>query len=171
MGLFKTLFSHIIGFDGIIICIALFNSCFIAVRTRQLSINIHNTLCKVIYLPVHQLAALFETNLKQPIDIQALYSSHQKEERWYQFFVNITDILPLMGILGTVISLLQLQLFETEAITLNFSSALTSTFWGLVGAIICKILEGTLSPRVETNRRNIDLLFKRGEQSTETIDA
>jgi chemotaxis protein MotA len=171
MTLFQTLFHNLIGLDGIIICVALLNLCFIAVRLRQLSATIHNSLCKVVYLPLHQLTTLFETNLEQSIDIQALYTSHQKEEQWYQFFVSLTDILPLLGILGTVLSLLQLQLFETEAITLSFASALTSTFWGLVGAIICKIVEGSLSPRVEINRRNIDLLFKRGEQSSELHDA
>ena len=43
----------------------------------------------------------------------------------------------------------------------NFFAALTSTFWGLVFAIIFKLLDGFLSARLEDNDKNVNLLLER----------
>ena len=45
----------------------------------------------------------------------------------------------------------------------NFFAALTSTFWGLVFAIIFKLLDGFLSSRMEDNDKAVDLLLERRE--------
>ena len=52
----------------------------------------------------------------------------------------------------------------------NFFAALTSTFWGLVFAIIFKLLDGFLSARMEDNDKAVDLLLQRRELLTEDRD-
>lgn len=64
----------------------------------------------------------------------------------YSLFVNLTGIFPLLGILGTVISLLGM-VGDMTNVQDNFYGALTSTFWGLVFAIIFKFLDGIISAK------------------------
>ena len=52
----------------------------------------------------------------------------------------------------------------------NFFAALTSTFWGLVFAIVFKFLDGFLSARMEDNDKAVDLLLQRRELLTEDRD-
>ena len=84
----------------------------------------------------------------------------EREDRLYYSFVSVTNILPLLGILGTVVALMQIDSFTTETISKNFMAALTSTFWGLVGATLCKVLEGPIAARVEANRENFVMLVE-----------
>ena len=43
----------------------------------------------------------------------------------------------------------------------NFYGALTSTFWGLVFAIIFKFLDGIISAKIEDNEKNVQLYLER----------
>ena len=74
----------------------------------------------------------------------------------YALFANLTGIFPLMGILGTVISLLPMVMDMTN-VQQNFFAALTSTFWGLVFAIIFKFMDGFLAAKIEENDKNVAL--------------
>ena len=78
----------------------------------------------------------------------------------YSLFVNLTGIFPLLGILGTVVSLLGLVADNTD-VTGNFYGALTSTFWGLVFAIIFKFLDGVISSKIEDNEKSVELFLTR----------
>ena len=51
----------------------------------------------------------------------------------------------------------------------NFFSALTSTFWGLVFAIIFKLLDGFLVSRIEDNDKNVTLLLERNVLSQKAV--
>jgi hypothetical protein len=75
-------------------------------------------------------------------------------------FVNLTGIFPLLGILGTVVSLLGMVSDSTD-ITGNFYGALTSTFWGLVFAIIFKFIDGVISAKIEDNEKTVALYLDR----------
>ena len=86
----------------------------------------------------------------------------KRSESLYSVFVNVTSIFPLLGILGTVVSLLPM-VSELADMQTNFFAALTSTFWGLVFAIIFKLLDGFLSSRMEDNDKAVDLLLERRE--------
>lgn len=55
----------------------------------------------------------------------------------YQYGI---EACPLLGTLGTVVSLIANSVNPSE-LESNFLYALTSTFWGLVMALICKALE------------------------------
>jgi len=76
-------------------------------------------------------------------------------EKYYSMFANLTATFPLMGILGTVISLIPL-VQNVENMEQNFFVALTSTLWGIVFAVIFRLLDGVLLPRLEGNNRGIN---------------
>jgi len=61
-------------------------------------------------------------------------------ELFYRFIQYAIEALPLLGTLGTVIGLINNSI-NAEALQSNFLYALTSTFWGLVGAIIVKFAD------------------------------
>ncbi len=61
-------------------------------------------------------------------------------ELFYRFIRYSIDALTLLGTLGTVIGLLNNSV-NPDALQSNFLYALTSTFWGLTGAIILKFLD------------------------------
>ena len=84
-----------------------------------------------------------------------LRKMRETSEKYYSMFVNLTGIFPLLGILGTVISLIPL-VQDMGNMQHNFFVALTSTLWGLVFAIFFRLLDGVLSPRIERNNRGID---------------
>jgi biopolymer transport protein ExbB/TolQ len=65
-----------------------------------------------------------------------------------------------LGILGTVISFLNLSELTSEIITQNFVNALSSTFLGLAFAIVSKLLEGILAYKIEDNNYIIDIMLK-----------
>ena len=84
-----------------------------------------------------------------------LRKMRETSEKYYTMFVTLTNIFPLMGILGTVIALIPM-VQHVENIQQNFYIALTSTLWGLIFAIFFKILDGVLLPRIERNNRGIE---------------
>lgn len=155
----KIIFENLIGFDLMIIIVAALNFvCYYFVH--KLSDQLYKKLHLNIFVPSHSedretIPDKFDS--KEEEEIVAL---RKKTGALYAVFVNVTAIFPLLGILGTVLSLIplvsQMAQFET-----NFFAALTSTFWGLVFAIVFKLLDGFLSARIEDNERSVDLFLKR----------
>lgn len=86
----------------------------------------------------------------------------------YSVFVNLTGIFPLLGILGTIISLLNM-VSSFNDVQGNFYGALTSTFWGLVFAIIYKFLDGIISARIEDNEQAVALYLDRNSETHPVI--
>lgn len=75
----------------------------------------------------------------------------------YALFTNITAVFPLLGILGTVASLMRLS--GTDNLSENFSSALITTFAGLVAAIIFKIMDSFITARLDSALDEADYLI------------
>ena len=75
----------------------------------------------------------------------------------YALFTNITAVFPLLGILGTVASLMRLS--GTDNLSENFSSALVTTFAGLVAAIIFKIMDSFITARLDSALDEADYLI------------
>lgn len=65
------------------------------------------------------------------------------------FYISLTSIFPLLGILGTVIALLSLTDFSNDIVSVNFSLALTSTFWGILFGAISKFGEGFFASKLD----------------------
>lgn len=85
----------------------------------------------------------------------------------FSIYGSVTSIFPLLGILGTVISFLMLSELTSEIITQNFANALSSTFFGLICAIVFKVLEGILAYKIEDNNYIIDTMIKTASDSNE----
>ena len=69
----------------------------------------------------------------------------------YTLFVTSISIFPLLGMFGTVIGLLGLDLAtgDMENIRANFFIALTSTAWGIIFSVGFKILHALIADYVE----------------------
>lgn len=76
------------------------------------------------------------------IHIMDKKEKHKTEtaELFYRFVQYAIEAMPLLGTLGTVIGLINNSI-NADALQSNFLYALTSTFWGLVGAIIVKFVD------------------------------
>lgn len=77
----------------------------------------------------------------------ALSRSSDRASFFYTLFLNITAVFPLMGILGTVWSLMKLS--GADDISASFGMALRTTLWGLIFAIIFKLLDSLISPKLD----------------------
>lgn len=54
-------------------------------------------------------------------------------KKWHNIFITLISFFPLLGMLGTVVALLRLDLTAAnENVKNNFFDALTSTAWGIV---------------------------------------
>ncbi len=73
----------------------------------------------------------------------------QKLDQTGVFYISLTSIFPLLGILGTVVSLLTLTDFSSIVASVSFSKALTSTFWGILFGVISKFGEGFFTAKLE----------------------
>ena len=80
----------------------------------------------------------------------------------YTVFHAFASILPLLGMLGTVVSLLTIDLGgEMDNIKGSFFLALDTTMWGLVGSIILKFINAFLQTKIETAEEKLSELMKK----------
>lgn len=102
------------------------------------------------------------TKEKEGLSSKELLDIREKMNRRYALYSNLTTMFPLFGMLGTVVSLIPMVNSMGTADMSNFFSALTSTFWGIVAAILFKGLDATLSYKIEDNEKHIEYLaFKK----------
>jgi len=167
VGFLSVIFMNFFGFDMVIFLAAILNGAVYYFLKRN-SDKLHGMMHHTIYVPHFHLSRA-ETNEQvarlREEDVIALNSTAGK---LYSLFINITGIFPLLGILGTVISLLGL-VSDMENVTGNFYGALTSTFWGLIFAILFKFLDGVISPQIESNERSVQIFLE--QNSNEDIKA
>ncbi len=82
---------------------------------------------------------------------------------FYAVFLTVTSLFPLLGMLGTVRALLELDLSgDLDLIKQNFFNALTSTAWGIIFASIFKFLNALIQTFAETQEQKVrKLLFRK----------
>ncbi|MBP3270765.1 MAG: MotA/TolQ/ExbB proton channel family protein [Ruminococcus sp.] len=71
----------------------------------------------------------------------------------------ITSVFPLLGMFGTVKSLLNLPSLtegDISAVQNSFFTALTSTAWGIIFAVIFKIIGSAIAPGIEDRRKELE---------------
>ena len=153
------IFSNIIGFDGLIFILAGFNI-YIFIEARKSAEALYSCMHHSIYTPsaVSDIENVKES-VKELTD-QKISALRETAVAKYTLYINLTAIFPLMGILGTVISLLGM-VGDTSDIQGGFFAALTSTFWGLIFAIAFKFLDGFISPQLEDGERAAELFMQR----------
>lgn len=71
--------------------------------------------------------------------------------RFYTVFVTLISIFPLLGMFGTVMGLLGLDLAsgDMDNIKNNFFIALTSTAWGIIFSACFKVIHAWIADNVE----------------------
>lgn len=80
--------------------------------------------------------------------------------KFYAWYVNVTAVFPLLGILGTVQSLMGMG---TDNLQEEFGYALVTTFLGLVCAIFFKIMDSVISPKIDNAVEIADYFLRRSE--------
>jgi chemotaxis protein MotA len=156
--------NNFISFDFLIFILAAVNVYFLVHSLRQ-----SQSIAAILY-PKGYLPGGWESygDMKQHYDEvmnlkgeQTLIEHRRRMNLSYTIFENITTIFPLLGILGTVISLIPMvQSIGTIEQSLFFS-ALTSTFWGIVFAIIFKGINGYLEAGIGEAEKNIQIFLDR----------
>ncbi len=155
---------NFISFDFLIFVLAIFNA-GIFLRSLRLTRKLRKVLNPKGYLPggwhdYRKISAYYHKYLK-PEGEQELLERYRKVLSSYSLFENISAIFPLLGILGTVISLIPMVNNIGEIETNLFFAALTSTFWGIVFAIIYKSGNGLLQAEIEILSDQVNLYVDR----------
>lgn len=96
---------------------------------------------------------------EKKFDINELFSLREHMNSLYAYYTGITSVFPLLGMFGTVVSLIPMVDKMGEQSTGLFFTALTSTFWGILSAIICKILDAGISPTIEDDELYIETVY------------
>ena len=164
MSVFQVILDHLLGFDLIIFIAALLNAVCYAV-TRRCANELYRRLHRMIFIPSRRYDAEGLAAEVSAVDEEEVLALRKRAESLYAVFTNVTAIFPLLGILGTVVSLLPM-VAEIADMQTNFFAALTSSFWGLVFAIFFKLLDGFLSARMEDNDKSVALLLARELRET-----
>ena len=160
MSVFKVIFGNLLGFDMLILLAAAVNGA-VCYAARREALRLYNTMHQTKYVPSWRAAPGAAAESLRAVDEEVVISMRNRSERLYSIFINITGVFPLLGILGTVVSLLPM-VANLADMQQNFFAALTSTFWGLVFAIVFKLLDGfLLSAVIEDNDKSVTLFLAR----------
>ena len=161
MSVFQVILKNLLGFDLIIFVAAALNGvCYYLARRNANAL--YRKLHMIVFVPSRRSDPESVSRAIRDIDEEQVVAMRKRSESLYSVYVNVTAIFPLLGILGTVVSLLPM-VSELADMQTNFFAALTSTFWGLVFAILFKLLDGFLSSRMEDNDKAMNLLLERRE--------
>ena len=165
MSVYQVIAHNLGGFDLIIFITAVLNLiCF--VYTRRTADALYKLLHRLVFVPSHTHDHETLAEAIRSVDEEEALALRKRSESLYAVFVNVTAIFPLLGILGTVVSLLPM-VADLSNMQMNFFSALTSTFWGLVFAILFKLLDGFLSSRMDDNDKSVTMLLERRQRELE----
>ncbi len=162
--MFSVIFHNFLTFDFIIFILALANV-YVLVMTIRYSRRLYDALNPYCWIPggeasLKEITGKFTRRMRvdSETDIIRLRRSMNAS---YVVYENLTAIFPLLGLLGTVVSLIPLVDDMGEVATGMFFSALTSTMWGIIFAIVFKVANGYVASGIEDNEKNIDIYLQR----------
>lgn len=90
-----------------------------------------------------------ESTTVTPDTIRRYETEFYKKCSWHGVLVQCIPVFPLLGILGTVAGLmLQMQANGMDAMMDSLDVALDTTYWGLIFAILLKVIEAVYPSRV-----------------------
>lgn len=166
--------DNLIGFDGLILLAALCNVfAFLNTRNKTNRVYYHfNAQDKLVNLSADVKKAIKRTAKveRKKLTVNELLEYREQMNRSYAFYSNFTTMFPLLGMLGTVISLIPMvNLIGTET-TGAFFAALTSTFWGIVAALVFKFLDSFLSYKIDDNEKHMEFLLNPGKREKQESD-
>lgn len=155
----KVIFMNLVGFDLIIFLLAAVNG-VVFYFTKKAADDLYSKMHVTVFVPGNKRSREEARNELDSLRESDVVSMRNKMGSLYSVFINITGIFPLLGILGTVTSLLAL-VEDMSDVQGSFYGALTSTFWGLVFAIIFKALDSFVSSKIEDNEKTVALYLER----------
>lgn len=158
-GFFSVIMMNLIGFDMIIFLVAIANG-VIYYFTKKSADELYRKMHLTVYVPGSRKSQEDARQQLSELREGEVVAMRNMMGRLYSVFVNLTGIFPLLGILGTVSSLLTL-VQDMSDVQGSFYGALTSTFWGLVFAIVFKLLDGVISAKIEDNEKTVALYLER----------
>lgn len=156
--------NNFLSFDFIIFLLGGLNV-FVFVKTTVYSKQLYKTLNPYCWIPggdasLREVQEKFAQQREKSSETDII-QLRRKMNTYYVIYENLTAIFPLLGLLGTVVSLLPMVGELGEIVTGLFFSALTSTMWGIIFAIVFKALNGYLSSGIEDNEKNIEIYLQR----------
>ena len=105
--LISVIFMNFWGYDIIIFIAAVFTA-FVFYSARRSSEKLHKKLHLTVYVPDDELSQYEVGDEIAELRENDVLSMRNHMGKLYSLFVNMTGIFPLLGILGTVVSLLSL---------------------------------------------------------------
>jgi len=165
MRVFSVILHNLLGFDLLILLVGALNG-WLYLAARRAADRLYDTLHLKIFVPSRRGEPQTVSDSVRAVDEEEIVALRKRSESLYSVFSNVTAIFPLLGILGTVVSLLPM-VADLADMQQNFFAALTSTFWGLVFAIAFKLLDGFLAARIEDNDKSVALFLERYDPARE----
>ncbi len=169
--MFGIIVKNLYGYDLLIILLAVFAGAYVYPKATKASDALKEQLQPTLYIPIDVLLKQFIDNDKNKIDLHTIKKLKDVEATYVNMLLTIMSVFPLLGILGTIIALLGMVNLGSQEVLINFTTALTSTFWGLVFAIAYKGLTSMLMAQNEQNAENFELLIKRVDMMNTVGDA
>lgn len=164
MDIIKVFLGNFFRFDFIIFILFFSNlKLYFSVKQETDRIYSHfNASDRLTNLPEEALIKLKKTTSeKKPLSAEELLDGRERMNKSYSMYSNFTTMFPLFGMLGTVWALIPMVNTIGTTDTSNFFSALTSTAWGIIAAIVYKGLDATISYKIEDVEKHVvHLLFK-----------
>lgn len=167
--IFSVIFMNFWGYDLIIFIAAVMTGA-VYFFLHQSADRLYNKMHLTVFVPDGNLSRKEADKDISGLRETDVVTMRNNMGRLYSIYVNLTGIFPLLGILGTVVSLLGM-VPNIGNVTSNFYGALTSTFWGLIFAIIFKFLDGVTSAKIEDNEKNVALYLERNNSSAKNSAA
>ncbi len=160
----RVLFSNFLSYDWIIFALAIVNIVIFLLAWKKAH-ALYESVAPRINISSGNAERAF-AQAQENSTYFSLYEKWQKAEFFYTLFCNLTGVFTLLGILGTVISLLHL-VDSTADLTGEFMGALTSTLWGIVFTIIFKVIDSAISFDLEMGERITELIQMREYETSQ----
>lgn len=154
----ETFGINFLRYDWIIFVMAVINGgvYYIAFKDAK---RLYDAVAPRIFLADESSDTLYELSKKSG-GYGSVYGIWKKVEFYYTLFLNLTGTFTLLGILGTVVSLLRLVDMSAE-VDMEFLGALTSTLWGIIFTIIFKVLDSFIAYYLDMGERLTELIQRR----------
>ena len=164
----KILFSNFLSYDWIIFALAIVNTVIFFLAWKKAR-ALYESVAPRINISSGNAERAF-AQAQENSTYFSLYDKWQKAEFFYTLFCNLTGVFTLLGILGTVISLLHL-VDSSADLTGEFMGALTSTLWGIVFTIVFKVIDSGISFHLDMGERITELIQMREYESSQKKEA
>lgn len=164
--MFSIILKNLLGYDILILVLGIITGFYIYPRAKRASNSLSRQLQPTIYIPISALLKDFRTPGKDGYDLHEIKRLKDSEAFYGNILTTAISVFPLLGILGTIISLLRMVDPGSVEVIYNFTTALTSTFWGMVFAIVYKGLSTNLISSMEQNSESFELLIRRIDSAT-----